>query len=474
MKLVVVGLGVTGVAVVRAATLHQAELSSLGGRPGRGDARSVSVGTQPPEIVVVEDRPGTRGYADRVRVVRSLGALVVETPTAAQLASLADDADLIVPSPGVAADHAIYDVARRSSSPLVSEIELAARIAARRAIPLVAVTGTNGKTTVTTLIVEMLKASGVAACPAGNIGRPLIEAVDDLVDVIVAEVSSFQLSFTETFRPHVGVLLNVAEDHLDWHPSMERYVAAKQRLFVNQAGDDLLVFNADDPVVSRVAADAPARSVGCSLGPRAGGHRVVEGRMVTPDGGVLLAIGELSQSAPHDLLNALMAATAASDIGGSPEGITKALRSFVGLPHRLTFVGEAGGVKFYDDSKATNPHAAIHAIAAFPSVVLIAGGQNKGLDLGVLGQTADHVRAVVAIGGAADEVAAAFEGLRPTVRASSMREAVEEAAAFAHPGDVVLLSPACASFDWYSSYAERGDDFAQAVRRLLGTAGERS
>lgn len=452
MKLIVVGLGVTGVAVVRAVLEYQADAT----------------------IVVVEDLPGAQEYLDRVRMVRSLGATVVERPSVDELTTLVGDADLIVPSPGISADHAVYDIAERLGIPLVSEIELAASVATRRNLPIVAVTGTNGKTTVTTLITEMLKASGSVVCAAGNIGRPLIEAVGDDVDVIVAEVSSFQLSFTKAFRPRVAVLLNLAEDHLDWHSSVEQYVAAKQRVFINQRDDDVLVFNADDPVVSRLAQEAPARSVACSLAADGGRYRVADGQLVAPDESVLLSIDELPRASPHDVLNALMAAAAAMGIGGTREGIAVALRSFTGLPHRMTFVGEAGGVQFYDDSKATNPHAAIHAIEAFPSVVLIAGGRNKGLDLGVLGQAADHVRAVVAIGDAADEVVAVFDGLCPTMRADSMREAVEVAATSAHSGDVVLLSPACASFDWYSSYAERGDDFAQAARRHIETVGERS
>ncbi|HEV8623194.1 MAG TPA: UDP-N-acetylmuramoyl-L-alanine--D-glutamate ligase, partial [Acidimicrobiia bacterium] len=323
------------------------------------------------------------------------------------------------------------------------------------------------KTTVTTVIAEMLTAGGRRALAAGNIGRPLLDAVHDDVDVVVAEVSSFQLRFTETFRPRVAVLLNVAEDHLDWHPSFKDYVAAKARIFANQAGDDLLVFNADDDAVAEVARTAPARSVAFTLGESPGAWRVEDGHLVHPDGTPLIAAGDLARNGPHDIANALAAAAAAADLGVTDDALSAVLASFSGLPHRVTPVGQSGGVTFVDDSKATNPHAALAALAGFDSVVLLAGGRNKGLDLGVLRQEAGRIRAVVAIGEAAGEVEACFAGLRPVRRAGSMAEAVRLGAELAEPGDTVLLSPACASFDWYSGYAARGDDFARQVEALL-------
>ena len=364
--------------------------------------------------------------------------------------------------------HPVYGLAGQGGVPLVSEIELAGAAAARRGVPLVAVTGTNGKTTVTTLITEMLAAGGRRAVAAGNIGRPLLDAVFDEVDVVVAEVSSFQLRFTETFRPRAAVFLNVAEDHLDWHPSFSEYVAAKARIFANQAGDDLLVYNGDDEAVAGASAAAPARSVAFTL--RAGvsgAWRLAGGQLCGPDGAPLLAAGDLARSGPHDVANALAAAAAATDLGAGDEAVTRVLASFSGLPHRVTPVGQSGGVTFVDDSKATNPHAALAALAGFDSVVLLAGGRNKGLDLGVLRGEAARIRAVVAIGEAADEVAQVFASMRPVRRASSMAEAVRLGAELARPGDTVLLSPACASFDWYSGYAARGDDFARQVAALL-------
>ncbi|HWC12110.1 MAG TPA: UDP-N-acetylmuramoyl-L-alanine--D-glutamate ligase, partial [Acidimicrobiales bacterium] len=332
--------------------------------------------------------------------------------------------------------------------------------------PIVAVTGTNGKTTVTALITDMLLASGRTAVAGGNIGFPLSDAVRRDVDVVVAEVSSFQLWWTDTFRPVVAVWLNLAEDHLDWHPDLDAYVAAKARIWAHQHKDDLIVVNIDDPIVAGQVAGAPSRVQTFGLARPADWH-VADGELRGPPGR-LLPVAELRRSLPHDVSNGLAAAAAALSAGGTLEGVRTALRTFGGLPHRLTLVADAGGVRWYDDSKATNPHAALAAISGFDSVVLVAGGRNKGLDLGVLVKGADRIRAVVALGEAGPEVEAAFDGVRPVTRAPPMAEAVRAAAAAARPGDAVLLSPGCASFDRYRSYAERGDDFAAAVGRLLG------
>jgi UDP-N-acetylmuramoylalanine--D-glutamate ligase len=331
---------------------------------------------------------------------------------------------------------------------------------------LVAVTGTNGKTTVTTLVDVMLRAAGVESVAAGNIGRPLLDAAGDDVAVVVAEVSSFQLAFTtDAFAPDVAVLLNVAEDHLDWHGSTEAYAAAKAELFRHQRDDALLVVSRDDPVAARLAATAPGRVVSFGTGtPAAGDYGVIGDDLVGPVG-VLAPVP--SSGAPHDTANALAAAAAALEVGADADAVARALAGFGGLAHRVQLVGERGGVRYYDDSKATNPHATASALAGFEHAVLIAGGRNKGLDLAVLRAHAPQLRAVVAIGEAAGEVEAAFRDSVPVVRADSMRDAVDAASMHAQPGDAVLLSPACASFDWYESYAARGDDFAREVAALI-------
>lgn len=431
----VVGLGRSGASVAR-------HLRDRGGK-----------------VVAVDDAPSAEAWANAAQ----LGIEVREAPDEDTLARLLAEADVVVPSPGVPEHHPVFALASAAGVPVRSEVELAFRWSRR---PIVAVTGTNGKTTVTALVTEMLTASGVRAVAGGNIGLPLSDAVRRDVEVVVAEVSSFQLRWTETFRPTVAVWLNLAEDHLDWHSDLASYVAAKARIWANQGKRDVAVANADDPVVMKEA--AAVRSGVQTFGLSAPADwRVADGHLQGPAGRIL-PVGELPRALPHDLSNALAAAAAATAAGARRDGVRAALRSFAGLPHRLTLVAEAGGVRWYDDSKATNPHAALAAVSGFDSVVLLAGGRNKGLDLSVLASGADRVRAVVAVGEAAPEVEQAFAPLRPVARAADMDEAVRAAAAAARPGDVVLLAPGCASFDSYGSYAERGADFARAVARVLG------
>ena len=432
MRALVVGLGVAGASATRRMTQ-------------RGW-----------DVTVVEDRPSD---ASRARAAE-LDAPVVWAP--ADVAPLVDAAEVVVPSPGVPIGHPAIQRALATGRRVWTEFELAARWSR---VPMVAVTGTNGKTTVTTLVESMLRGSGLRTTAAGNTDVPLVDAIEDDLDVIVVEASSFRLEFTETFHPIVAVWLNLAEDHLDWHPSMEAYAAAKARIWAAQGPDDVAVVNADDPVVMAHAASAPSRLV--SFGLRAGDWHVDDGVLRMPDGRALLGVGELWRSLPHDCTNAMAAAAAAFAAGATDDAVRDALRAFRGLPHRLALVGDHGGVRYYDDSKATDPHAAAAAVRAFDSVVLIAGGRNKGLDLSVLADEVSHVRAVVAIGEAAPEVAAVFEGKVPVTMSATMDDAVAASRRFARSGDAVVLSPACASFDWYRNYGERGDDFARAVREAL-------
>ncbi len=424
------------------------------------------------EVAVLEDHPvrdGAPGEAFRAHAERAVaeGAVVVDRPDAREAAAQGRAADLVVPSPGVRPDHPAIVAAHDAGVPVRSEIDLAAaRLRARPDAPrLVAVTGTNGKTTVTTLIDAMVRAAGIASSAAGNIGRPLLEAVGDDVEVVVAEVSSFQLAFTtDAFAPDVAVLLNVAEDHLDWHGSAGAYAQAKARLFTHQGLDALLIVNGDDPVAVALAAGAPGRVSRFTTGvPTGSGYGVRGADLVGPTGVIAPVPGS---GAPHDRANALAAAAAALEVGADVAAVARALTGFGGLTHRVQLVGEHDGVRFYDDSKATNPHATASALAGFDHVVLIAGGRNKALDLGVLRAQVSRLRAVVAIGEAANEIEAAFGAAVPVVRAGSMHDAVRAAIGHARSGDTVLLSPACASFDWYESYAARGDDFAREVARL--------
>jgi len=445
---VVVGCARTGVAVAR---------------------RLRSEGTP---VTVIEEHPGsTEVYRERAAAVRACGAELLEAPSASDAVARVAASDMLVPSPLVAPDHPLVVAAGSAGVAVRAEIDLAAD---RARVPVVAVTGTNGKTTVTSLISALLVASGTRAVAAGNIGRPLIEAVgDDGVDVIVAEVSSFQLAFAPAFRPAVAVLLAVTPDHLDWHGDFAAYAAAKSRITTGQRPDAVLVFDADDPVARSIAADSPARRVGVSVRADAVDcARVAGDDLIAVDGAVIAPVASLRRSLGHDLTNALAAATAAAAAGATPEGVRSGLAAYETMPHRVALVGESGGVRWYDDSKATNPDAAVRAVSSFPSVVLLAGGRNKGLDLSVLAGPADRLRGVVAFGEAAPEVAGAFAATAiPVVTVPSVPDAVEVAATLARPGDVVLLSPACASFDAYDGYAARGDDFAAAVRgRVLESA----
>ena len=410
------------------------------------------------DVTVVEDRPtdASRARAD------ALG-LPLHGPDEAL--ALVDAADVVVPSPPVPYGHPAIQRALERGATVWTEFELAAQWSE---VPIIAITGTDGKTTVTTLVERMLTASGLRTAAVGNNETPLVDVLDDGLDVIVVEASSFRLQFIETFRPAVGVWLNLAPDHLDWHGSMEHYGAAKARIWENQTPDDLAVANAEDDEVMRYVRKAHSRLE--TFGINGGDWHVQGNRLLQPDGEVLITTNELWRSLPHDLSNVLAASAAALGGGATLDGVRDALRAFRGLPHRVSLVGDHGGVQWYDDSKATGPNAVRAAVRAFDSVVLIAGGRNKGVDLGALADEIDRIRGVVAIGESAAEVEAVFAGRRPVVTATSMDDAVSRAAEMAKRGDVVLLSPGCASFDWYTSYAERGDDFARAVRETIGGA----
>ena len=416
-------------------------------------------------VVTADDRP-----TERTRELASgLGVELVETPDEATLRRLVNDADRVFPAPPVPAHHAVYRLATALERPAESEFALAAEWAPPD-LAVVAITGTNGKTTVTTLVTEMLLESGRKAVAAGNNDLPLVDALDLELDVVVIEASSFRLHNSGAFRAHVGVWLNFAEDHLDWHGSMEHYRLAKARIWANQDADDLAVGSADDPVVIEALHGVAARRQTFGLGDADWewdrGRNVLRG----PDDTDVVDVTRLPRALPHDVSNALAACAAAVGAGAGLDACASALASFQGLPHRVTLVGDAKGVRFYDDSKATTPASVVSALRAFDSVVLIAGGRNKGLDLSPLRGEGNRVRAVVAIGDAAADVESVFAGVRPVVNASSMDEAVAAAIDLAEPGDVVLLSPGCASYDWYTNYAERGDDFARAVREQAGVA----
>jgi UDP-N-acetylmuramoylalanine--D-glutamate ligase len=417
------------------------------------------------DVTVADDRP-----SDAVRAAAAdLGLGLVEAPDDEVLGRLLDGASELIPAPGLPDRHPAFALAAAAGVPVRSELDLAARWDDR---PRVAVTGTDGKTTVTELAARVLVASGVPAVVCGNNDLPLVAAIDDPApEVFVVEASSFRLLHSERFAPTAAAWLNLAPDHLDSHRSLADYEAAKARIWQWQGRGDVAIGNADDPVVARHLAAAPAgrRWSFSTREASTADWSIAGGELRGPAGFEgFVAVEELPRRFGHDLANGLAAVAVAAPVGATPAGAAAALRSFTGLAHRLALVAEVDGVRWFDSSKATTPHAALNDVAAVGSAVLIAGGRNKGLDLSVLASAAPSVRAVVAIGEAAVEVAAAFAGVRPVVEAASMVEAVDAAARLAERGDAVVLAPGCASFDWYRSYGERGDDFANLVLARVG------
>jgi UDP-N-acetylmuramoylalanine--D-glutamate ligase len=332
--------------------------------------------------------------------------------------------------------------------------------------PMIAVTGTDGKTTTVTMVEAMIEASGRRAIACGNTDVPLVEALDMDVDVFVVEATSFRLAFVETFRAQSSAWLNFAPDHMDWHASMSSYEAAKARIWRNVRSSDVAVGVVTDPVVERHLNSLRCRRI------EIGGNRSsygVRGGVLECPSGEIVATSRLRRALPHDISNALVASALCIEPGlASVEAVSATLQSYEAPHHRIEFVAEVGGVRWFDDSKATTPHAALTAIAGFDNVVLVAGGRNKGLDLGDLANGMSRIRAVVAIGESAEEIERIFAPHRTVLRASDMAEAVAHAASLAKSGDTVLLSPACASFDWYGGYQERGDDFVRCVKALPG------
>lgn len=368
--------------------------------------------------------------------------------------------DVVVTSPGIPEHSASISSALRAGVTVWAELEFAAR---HLTAPIVAITGTNGKTTVTTLVADMLNASGRQATAAGNIGTALTDIVGSTPDVIVVEASSFQLRFIESFTPDLAVLLNIAPDHLDWHQTFDNYRQAKANIVRNAGPEVPLVFDVDDPEASLVASRAHARPVPVSGKARTGGGWGVEGGRLVLDG-LEMPLDEVPVADPSFLLDLVAAGAAALLAGADPAAVRGVITAFEPVRHRRTVIGAWRDVMWIDDSKATNPHAALAAVAAYPSVVLIAGGRNKALDLAPIVRH-PNVRAVVAIGEAADEVIEAALHI-PAVKADSMSEAVASAASIARSGDTVLLAPGCASFDMFDSYAHRGEVFRRAVLEL--------
>lgn len=424
----------------------------------------------------VTDSAHSPAAQDRARRLESKGA---EVRFGEPDLSLTTWADLVVPSPGVPPSNPILVEAARIGLRVWSEIELGWRLTDSE---IVAVTGTNGKSTTTALLTGMLQASGRAAVTAGNNWTPLVEVgrASAASTVIVCELSSFQLAFIDKFRPRIAIVTNVADDHYDWHSDHSAYLAAKARITENQTDRDLLIVKASDFGCASIAAGSAARvgafdsenvtSVRTTAAGRIGRDpysvAAVQDRRVfveSPDAlAPVVRLENIRLPGLHNLDNVLAACLAALDLGVDMYAAAKAIESFEGLPHRTKWVAEINGVDFVDDSKATNPHATLRALEGFDRVILIAGGRAKGLDLSPLSEAKARLAGVVVTGEAADVLESVFDGI-PLRRASDIEEAVVIAAEMASPGDTVLLSPAASSLDQYNDYAERGERFVKAV-----------
>jgi UDP-N-acetylmuramoylalanine--D-glutamate ligase len=388
-----------------------------------------------------------------------------------------DGAGWLALSPGVPPTHAMVVAARRRGLPVLSELEIAWRIAEAESAGRhrwVAVTGTNGKSTTTAWIAEILRFGSRRVALAGNIGAPLSGFLRDRAPRdFVCELSSFQLETVERFRPDVAVLTNVTPDHLDRYASMEEYASTKERIFSNQRENDFAVVNADDPVACRVR--PRARRVPFSRRAAVlGGTWCEKGRLFSEARGPrrdVLAADRLALPGAHNLENALAALAATECLEAPAAAIEKGLTGFHGLPHRMQLVLDAGGVQWVNDSKGTNVGATVKSLEGRreKSVLLILGGRDKHGDFGLLAAPiARTARAVLTIGEAAPKIEEAISGSVPVESCATMEKAVARAAELARPGDTVLLSPACASFDQYGNFEERGAHFADLVRRLTG------
>ena len=378
--------------------------------------------------------------------------------------------DLIVVSPGVPVDAPPLVQARALGESVIGEVELAAQFLPG---PIVAITGSNGKTTTTTLTGEIMSAAGFPVLVGGNIGTPAISLAERAKPqtVIVLEISSFQLETVQTFRPKVAVVLNVTPDHLDRHRTFNVYVDAKARIFENQQGSDFAVLNADDPTCVAMGQRTRAQVYWFSRQKEVErGAWVRDGNIVFRDSEgqrEVMQVAEIPLKGAHNLENVLAAACSGALLGCEPQRIREAVRNFKAVEHRLEFVATIGGVDYYNDSKATNVDATIKALESFPANIhLILGGKDKGSDYSVLNDLLrQRVKRVYTIGAAAVKIESQIKGPE-VVHAETLENALRKAHSAAQPGDVILLAPACASFDQFKNYEHRGKAFKEIVQAL--------
>ncbi len=418
------------------------------------------------KVTAIERQPES-AVADAAQSLRARG---VRVECGGDFPELFAGAELIIPSPGVPANSPALLEARARGAVVWSEIELAWRFLRGR---LVGITGSNGKTTTTALVGHILRTAQLPVQLGGNIGVPLISLVDESTDatITVAELSSFQLELVDKFCPDIAVILNLTPDHLDRHASFEEYAAAKWRIFANQHEGDAAILNADDEEVARRQLNGQ-RILWFSRQRRVpNGAYIGDSQIVLRDGSAgmpLLRCDEIQLRGNHNLENAMGAAIAAHLAGASIEFVAEGLRTFTGVEHRLEFLAEIAGVRFYNDSKATNVDATLKALDSFTEPLrVILGGKDKGGDYSVLREPLrHHARQALLIGAAAEKIAADIGGAVPLEMAGTLEGAVARAFAAAQPGDVVLLAPACASFDQFQNFEHRGHVFKQLVAEL--------
>lgn len=380
--------------------------------------------------------------------------------------------DFVVVSPGVPLTLPFFAESRQAGIPVMAEVELAARHLKGK---ILGITGSNGKTTTTTLAAELLRGAGLRGFAAGNIGDPLVSfvAASTPDDIYAVELSSFQLESIRGFKPHVGTILNLTPDHMDRYPDFAAYIGAKQRLFMNQTAADYAVLNEDDPRTASMASQIASTPVWFSRR-----HEVARGAFVRDgwlvyrdDSGEkeLFPEAEIRLKGSHNLENVLAACAVVLIAGAGPAGLAGVIRGFMGVEHRLEFVAEWHGVQYYNDSKATNVDATIKSLEAFPgNILLIAGGRDKGGEFAPLRPlAAQRLKRLIVIGEAAGKIRTSLSDIVETHAAAGLAEAVALAAGMAAPGDIVLLAPACASFDQFQNYEHRGRVFKDSVRALM-------
>ena len=443
-RILIIGLGKTGIAAVRFLARRGAE------------------------IVVTDEKP----LSLLKEAFDELADVLPHFKFRAGGLAIGSDIDLVVPSPGVAPLHEILSEAVNRGIPVMSELELACRFLRR---PMIAITGTNGKTTTTTLIGEILEGAGKKVFVGGNIGRPLIGYVDGKQEeeYVVIEVSSFQLQWISRFRPDIAVLLNVTRDHVNYHGTFADYLRVKERIFENQTGEDLAIFNADDP-----STEVLSKKLTSDIQYFSSCRKVRHGMFLDQETLIYRREPEGTEEVYpramiripgiHNIENVMAAVMASREAGCSREAVIKAVEGFKGIAHRIEFAGEKGGVTFYDDSKATNVGAVMRALETFSRpVILLMGGRDKEGDFENLATpVSQRVKRLVLFGEARAKIDGLIGGLVKTDQAATLGDAMELARHHASAGDVVLLSPGCASFDEFTDYKARGDFFKKWVGNL--------